>query len=152
MSKRNLNLYMEKLNSWLYPPLAFTSHNFSILININFILQLFKAKLLEFCMPLFHLRVYMHVKSLQLCLTLCDPVETARFLCPWDSPGKNTGVVCRTPLQGIFLIQGSNPCLMSPALAHQFLTTGAPWEAPFHSHPISNSSAISIASIFRIDP
>ena len=29
-------------------------------------------------------------------------------LCPWDSPGKNTGVGCRFLLQGIFLTQGSN--------------------------------------------
>ena len=27
---------------------------------------------------------------------------------PWDSPGKNTGVGCRSLLQGIFLTQGSN--------------------------------------------
>ena len=30
------------------------------------------------------------------------------LLCPWDSPGKNTGVGCRFLLQGIFLSQGSN--------------------------------------------
>ena len=36
----------------------------------------------------------------------------ARFLCPWDSPGKNTGVGCHALLQGIFLTQGSNPGLM----------------------------------------
>ena len=29
-------------------------------------------------------------------------------LCPWDSPGKNTGVGCHFLLQGIFLTQGSN--------------------------------------------
>ena len=32
-----------------------------------------------------------------------------RLLCPWDSPGKNTGVGCHFHLQGIFLTQGSNP-------------------------------------------
>ena len=32
----------------------------------------------------------------------------ARLLCPWDSPGKNTGVGCHALLQGIFLTQGSN--------------------------------------------
>ena len=32
-----------------------------------------------------------------------------RFLCPWNSPGKNTGVGCYSLLQGIFLTQGSNP-------------------------------------------
>ena len=31
-----------------------------------------------------------------------------RLLCPWGSPGKNTGVGCHVPLQGIFLTQGSN--------------------------------------------
>ena len=33
---------------------------------------------------------------------------SARLLCPWDSPGKNTGVGCRALLQGLFLTQGSN--------------------------------------------
>ena len=32
----------------------------------------------------------------------------ARLLCPWDFPGKNTGVGCHFLLQGIFLTQGSN--------------------------------------------
>ena len=33
---------------------------------------------------------------------------SARLLCPWDSPGKNTGVGRHALLQGIFLTQGSN--------------------------------------------
>ena len=37
-----------------------------------------------------------HAKSLQLCLTLCDPMEDP-ILHPWDSPGKNTGVCCPPP-------------------------------------------------------
>ena len=37
---------------------------------------------------------------------------TARFLFPWDSPGKNTGVGSHVLLQGIFLTQGSNPHLL----------------------------------------
>ena len=32
----------------------------------------------------------------------------ARFLSPWSSPGKNTGVRCHFLLQGIFLTQGCN--------------------------------------------
>ena len=36
----------------------------------------------------------------------------ARLLCPWNSPGKNTGVGCHSLLQGIFLTQGSNPQLL----------------------------------------
>ena len=31
---------------------------------------------------------------------------------PWDSPGKNTAVGCCALLQGIFLTQGSNQCLL----------------------------------------
>ena len=31
--------------------------------------------------------------------------------CPWDSPGKNTGVGCHFRLQGIFPTQESNPGL-----------------------------------------
>ena len=43
------------------------------------------------------------------CLTLCDPMDQlARFLCPWDFPGKNSGVGCHFLLQGFFLTQGSN--------------------------------------------
>ena len=35
-----------------------------------------------------------------------------RLLCPWDFPGKSTGVGCHFLLQGIFLTQGSNPGLL----------------------------------------
>ena len=38
--------------------------------------------------------------------------QPASLLCPWDSPGKNTGVVCHFLLQRIFPTQGSNPRLM----------------------------------------
>ena len=36
----------------------------------------------------------------------------ARLPCPWNSPGKNAGVDCNFLLQGIFLTQGSNSCLL----------------------------------------
>ena len=40
-------------------------------------------------------------KSLQSCLTLCDPIkqQPTRLCRPWDSPGKNTGVGCHFLLQ-----------------------------------------------------
>ena len=43
----------------------------------------------------------------------CLPLETPwtvapRLLCPWDFPGKNTGVGCHFLLQGIFPTQRSN--------------------------------------------
>ena len=35
-------------------------------------------------------------------------LQPARLLCPWDFPGKNTGMDCHFILQGIFPTQGSN--------------------------------------------
>ena len=35
-------------------------------------------------------------------------LQSTRILCPWDSPGKNTGAGCHFHLQGIFLAQGWN--------------------------------------------
>ena len=40
-------------------------------------------------------------------------LQPTRLLCPWDFPGKDTGVGCHFLLQGIFPTQGSNePCLL----------------------------------------
>ena len=39
-------------------------------------------------------------------------LEPTRPLCPWDSPGKNTGVGCHFLLQCIFPAQGLNPHLL----------------------------------------
>ena len=52
-------------------------------------------------------------------------------LCPWDFPGKNTGVGCHFLLQGTFLTQGSNPWLL-PLLLHcrQILYRWATKELP----------------------
>ena len=42
----------------------------------------------------------------------------SRLLCPWNFPGKNTGVLdnpgvgCHFLLQGLFPTQGMNPCLL----------------------------------------
>ena len=50
------------------------------------------------------------------CLVVSDSLqhnglESARHLCPWASPGKNTGVGCHALLKGIFLTQELNPSL-----------------------------------------
>ena len=39
-------------------------------------------------------------------------LQPAGFHCPWDSPGENTGVDDHFLLQGIFLTQGLNLCLL----------------------------------------
>jgi len=44
-------------------------------------------------------------------------------LCPWNFPGKKNGLGCHFLLQGICLMQGSKPGLLSPALAGKFFTT-----------------------------
>ena len=47
-------------------------------------------------------------QSLQSCLTLRPHgLQTARFLCSWIFPGKNTAMGCHTLLQGIYPTQGS---------------------------------------------
>ena len=50
----------------------------------------------------------------QSCLTLLPShgLQTTRLLCPWDFPGKNTGVSCHFFLQGIFSTQGLNLSLL----------------------------------------
>ena len=44
-------------------------------------------------------------------------------------PGKSTELGCHFLLQGIFLMQGLNLSLMSPALTGRFFTTSVTWEA-----------------------
>ena len=53
-------------------------------------------------------------QSLSLVLTLLQPhgLQLARLLCPWDFPGKNTGVGCHLLLQGIFSTKGLNPSVV----------------------------------------
>ena len=48
----------------------------------------------------------------QSCLTLpSHGLWPTRLLCPWNSPGKNTGAGCHFLLQGIFPTQRLNPRL-----------------------------------------
>ena len=56
----------------------------------------------------------MYAKSLQSYPTLCNPMDCSPpgLLCPWNSPGQNTGVGSLSLLQGIFPTQGSNPGLL----------------------------------------
>ena len=39
-------------------------------------------------------------------------MQPSRLLCPWESPGQNTGVGCHGLLQGIFLTQRLKPPLL----------------------------------------
>ena len=75
---------------------------------------LWKRKLCETPIPVNDTIPSLGVSVAQLCQTLCDPwTVAARLLCPWDFPGKNTGVGCHF-LQGIFPTQELNPHLLHP--------------------------------------
>ena len=54
-----------------------------------------------------------------------------RLLCPWDFPGKNTGMGCHFLLQGIFSSQGLNSCLLR--LLH-WQAGSLPLESPGKPH------------------
>ena len=53
-------------------------------------------------------------------------LQPARLLCAWDFPDKNTVVGCHFFVQGIFLTQGSNLCLLSWQDFFFFLTIEPP--------------------------
>ena len=66
-----------------------------------------------------------HFTCVQLFVTLWTGAP--RLLCPWDSPGKNTGVGSHSLFQGIFPTRGLNLCLpVSPALLMDSLPTEPP--------------------------
>ena len=54
-----------------------------------------------------------------------ETITSYRLLCPWDFPGKNTGLCYHFLLQGIFLIQAWSLCLLhwqvdSLSMSHQW--------------------------------
>ena len=54
--------------------------------------------------------VFLSLSHVQL---FCNPMDYSSLLSPWNFSGKNTGMGCHFLLQGIFLTQGSNPCLLN---------------------------------------
>ena len=101
---------------------SFSSVGFLFLYNLPLSISL-EQSILLFAFPFLVRGGCVHSKLLQSCLTPYDPMEPARLLWPWDSPGMNTAVGCQALLQGIFPIQGSNPhflCLLrSLPLSHR---------------------------------
>ena len=57
---------------------------------------------------------------------LYDPMDCSPPSCPWNFPGKNTGVGCHFLLSGIFPTQGPNLHLLPQQAILYHLTT---WEA-----------------------
>ena len=78
-------------------------------------------------------------------------LDSARLLCPWNSPDKNTGVDCHFLLQGIFLIQGLNPGLLASLVSQtvknlpamlETLIWSLGWEVPLEKGMATHSSRI----------
>ena len=75
--------------------------------------------LMHYCLLLLLL-----LKSLQSCLTLWDPIDGSLpgspppSLRPWDSPGKNTGVICHFLLQCMKVKSESEDAQLCPTLSN----------------------------------
>ena len=82
--------------------LCWLSKNFQINeLNLNLFIWFFR--------PFYEKIFKVHCVCAQLCLTLWHPMD-----CPWDFPGKSTGMGCHFLLQGIFPTQEGNPGLLCP--------------------------------------
>ena len=79
-------------------------------------LLLCKVKVAQLCLalcdPMDHI-----AKSLQSCPTLCHRWQPTRLPCPWDSPGKNTGVGCHFLLQCMKVKRESEVAQSCPTLS-----------------------------------
>ena len=66
------------------------------------------------------------------------------FLCPWDSPGKHTGVGCHFFLQGIFPTQGSNLGLPNcRQILFGLSYPGSPFSCQINvNHPLDDASPL----------
>ena len=103
------------INSWQFPdnlsqertsfPKGWKQNNWSSQYYYNILILLFSHSVILFCTAW---------------------TITARLLCPWDFPDKNTGVGCHFLLQGISLTQRSNLGLLN---GKQILYHWAPREA-----------------------
>ena len=81
--------------------------------NIDFVSHKVSVAVIELCKTATdNMSMIVSVLITQLCPTLCSPMDCTRFPCPWNSPGKNTGVDYHSLFQGIFVTQRSNPGLL----------------------------------------
>ena len=66
----------------------------------------------------------------------------ARLICPWNSPGQNTGEDSHSLLQGIFPTQGSNPGLpYCRRILYQLSHKGSPRILEWVAYPFSRGSS-----------
>ena len=70
-----------------------------------------------------------------------------RFLCPWNFPGKNTGVGCPPP--GDLPDRGTKPVsLVSSELSGIFFTNCATWEVLLEEGGVLNSNYVVSEIVF----
>ena len=93
------------------------------------------------------LHAYRHAKSLQSCLTLCDPMycNPSRLLCPWDSPAKNSRVGCHSLSPGNLPNPGIEPKSHVSCIGRQVLDTTSTIRKPtVHTLQSSNQELESV--------
>ena len=91
---------------------------------------------------LYTTKLCMCAKSLQLCLTLCDPMDCSLPGSSVHRIFQASGLPCPPP--GDLPNPGIEPAsLMSPALAGRFFDTSTTWEAPLQNRPWSYKLAFS---------
>ena len=83
--------------------------------------------------------VYMCMHACYITSVMSDSLRShglqpTRFLCPWDSLNKNTGVGCHALLQGIFLTRESTLCLLCLLHWQADSLSLAPPAKPGHVH------------------
>ena len=98
--------------SWTTRQMGRTNHTAQILCHLS--ARGFHLVLVFLYSPLVHSSPAL---AAAVCSVVSDSLKPgglwpARLLCPWDSPGKNTGVGSHALLQGIFPTQESNPRLL----------------------------------------
>ena len=76
------------------------------------------------------------------CSVVSNSFRSYELHSPWNSPGQNTGVGSLSPLQGIFLSQGSNPGLPHcRRILDQLSHKGSPRILEWVAYPCSSGSS-----------
>ena len=96
--------YLRTTHSSAQPRMVMESWIFNLVF-----LSIFLWNILSHLAKLPRSSCYLVIKS---CPALCDSMDYSLPACPWDFPGKNTGVGCHSLLQRMFPTQGSNLSLL----------------------------------------
>ena len=161
MSRTHKNSIWSMVNERFYKILSFLLKN-KTKQNLDLFTFTLNSKVLNTAnKTLCSLCCFSGVKYMCVCLcvhvhpTLHNPVDCGppRLFCPWNFPGKNTGVGCLFLLQGILPTQGLIPCLFASCIGREidgFSTTTATWEAsvpPIKSSKIGKTDMVLVLEL-----